>query len=122
MGGAKSTDKAYRKEHVSWWEEEIPSTAEMEHAAATLETHNFKVDYIISHCAPNFLVDKLYPYDKPHDPITNFLEKYVRENTTFAAWFLGHYHVDRSTEDRKYNILYHDILEIMPNGEWELVG
>ena len=112
MGGATSIDKAYRKEHISWWKEEIPSNKEMEHAAENLEKHNFEVDYIITHCGPNYIVDKLCPYSSSHDDITSFLEKYVRANVKFKAWYMGHYHQDRSFDNFKYNVMYNDIMEI----------
>ena len=121
MGGAKSVDKAYRIEGRSWWPQEIPSWDEMENGVQHLQNANDKVDYIITHCAPNYIVDKLFPYEMPRDDITNFLEKWVRRYTQFNKWFMGHYHVDRSYDDQKYNILYNDILEIMPDGRWELV-
>lgn len=122
MGGARSVDKAYRKEGKSWWPDEMPSYEEYQRAANNLEKVNFQVDYILTHCAPNYLVDKLFPYENQHDELTNFLEKYVRANTTFRAWLMGHYHVDRSYDDQKYNILYNDIIELFPNGEFKVVN
>lgn len=122
MGGATSVDKVYRKEGVSWWPQEIPTWNEMEYAANNLRVHNFQVDNIITHCGPNYIVDKLFPYERAHDDITNFLEKFVRMTTTFNKWYMGHYHVDRCYDDQKFNILYQDILEIMPNEKWEIVA
>ena len=37
MGGARSVDKEYRVEHISWWKEEMPSREEMERAIAALD-------------------------------------------------------------------------------------
>ena len=116
MGGARSVDKAYRKEGKSWWPQEIPSWNEMDYAANNLRTYNFQVDNIITHCGPNYIVDKLFPYENAHDDITNFLEKFVRMITTFNRWYMGHYHIDRSYDYQKFNILYQDIVEIMPDG------
>ena len=53
FGGAKSIDKEWRVEGLSWWPEEMPSKAEMDYGLVTLEKHDFKVDYILSHCAPS---------------------------------------------------------------------
>ena len=44
FGGAKSTDKEWRQEGLSWWPEEMPSKAEMDYGIDNLENHNFKVD------------------------------------------------------------------------------
>lgn len=122
MGGARSVDRAYRKEGISYWPDEMPSQYEYKKAANNLEKVNFNVDYILTHCAPNYLVDKLFPYENQHDELTSFLEKYVRANTTFSRWFMGHYHIDRSYDNQKYNILYNDILELLPNGEFKIVN
>ena len=122
FGGARSIDKAYRKEGKSWWPQEIPNAKEMANGADKLYECNYKVDFILTHCAPNYVTDILFPYENQHDDVTNYLEKVVRQNTDFKKWFIGHYHIDRSYDDQKYNILYHDILEIMPDGRWELVG
>ena len=122
MGGARSVDKAYRKEGKSWWSQEIPTWNEMDYAANNLRAHNFQVDNIITHCGPNYIVDKLFPYENAHDDVTNFLEKFVRMTTTFNKWCMGHYHVDRSYDNQQFEILYQDILEIMPDGRWEIVA
>ena len=122
MGGANSIDKCYRKEGKSWWRQEIPSWDEFEHGAQQLRNSNFKVDFVLTHCAPNYIVNKLFPYENATDEVTNFLEKFVRLSTDFTKWFCGHYHVDRSYDDQKYNILYNDILEIMPDGRWEIIA
>ena len=121
MGGARSIDKAYRIEGKSWWPEEIASYQEMEHGINNLEKYNFNVDYILAHCAPNHIVDILYPYENQHDTMTSYLE-HVCQRTIFNKFFCGHYHVDRSYDDQKYNIIYNDILEIMPDGRWEIIA
>ena len=122
FGGARSIDKARRKEGTSWWPQEMPTAAEMSYGADKLYEYKYKIDFILTHCAPNYIVDILYPYENQHDDITNYFEKIVRQDVKFDKWFCGHYHVDRSYDDQKYNILYEDILEIMSDGRWELVG
>ena len=122
QGGAHSVDKAYRKEGKSWWPQEIPSYQEFENAAANLKKYNDKIDYIISHTGPNSIVYHLFPYEDATDPVTNFLEKYVNDCVEFKRWFLGHFHIDRSYINQKYNILYNDIIELLPNGEIKVVN
>ena len=120
MGGATSVDKAYRKEGKSWWPQEIASYQEMEYGINNLERYDFDIDYILAHCAPNHIVDILYPYENQHDAMTSYLE-HVCQRTHFNKFFCGHYHIDRCYDDQKFNILYQDILEIMPDGRWELM-
>lgn len=37
MGGARSHDRENRIEHISWWEQEMPTSAEMERAIEALD-------------------------------------------------------------------------------------
>lgn len=122
FGGAESIDKAYRKEGVSWWPEEQALREEYENGVNNLEKHNFQVDYILTHCAPNYLVDKLFPYENQHDDTTNYLEKCIRQQVTFKKWFLAHYHIDRSYDNQKYNILYNNIIELLSNNNFQVVN
>lgn len=47
IGGAYSS-----KEGKSWRPEEMPTAKEDEHALDTLDQHDWRVDYVITHCAP----------------------------------------------------------------------
>ena len=58
MGGARSHDKIYRKENISWWEDEMPSAQEMEKAIVALNTAHWDVDLVITHCAPRSIQDR----------------------------------------------------------------
>lgn len=110
MGGASSVDRYYRTEGKSWWPDEIPSRAEMENAVNNLSAHNFKVNHIITHTAPNFILDKFY-YE--HDSLTNFLTSYVQRFVSFDNWWFAHFHDNRNFgENYNYHMLYHDIEEI----------
>lgn len=122
QGGAESIDKAYRKEGRSWWAAEIPSRAEFEHAAEVLERANFNVDIIISHTAPNSMINKVDRFMPRYDDVTNFLNKFVFRNTTWKQWLCGHFHIDRSFPDDKFHFLYNDIIEILPNNEIKVVN
>lgn len=110
MGGATSVDRARRIEGKSWWAAEIPSKEEMEHAVDNLEKHNMRVNYIITHTAPNWILDKFW-YE--HDSLTNFLTNYVERFVEFDDWWFGHFHDNRNFgRDYNYHMLYHDIEEI----------
>ena len=99
MGGAGSHDRGPAKgdtkvvEGRFWWPEEIPSKEEMENGLRNLEKHNWKVDYVITHCLPttfNYIVKKgAY---KP-DAITDYHEM-LRGKLEFKHWYSGHYHYD----------------------------
>ena len=110
MGGATSVDRARRVEGKSWWAAEIPSKEEMEHAVNNLEKHNMRVNHIITHTAPNWILDKFW-YE--HDSLTNFLTNYVERFVEFEDWWFAHFHDNRNFgHDYNYHMLYHDIEEI----------
>lgn len=95
MGGACSTDRALRREHVSWWRKEMPSRAEYETAAQTLRREDFAVDFILTHTLPASAVPLLGLRPDPHETaLSAFLERIYR-SVRFRMWFAGHFHVNR---------------------------
>lgn len=109
MGGATSHDQGFRREFVSWWRQEMPSTKEMEHALESLNEHGNEVDFVLTHCAPSSVqtqVNSRYETDS----LTDFLDV-VRDKTRFKAWFFGHYHIDVQNM-APFRALYHDIVKI----------
>ncbi len=99
----------YRVNHVSWWKEELPSAEEYAEARQTLARAGWKVDGILTHCAPTSIQAKIDPMYHA-DPLTDFLEE-VRMQCTFEAWFFGHYHEDFSIDD-KFHLLYDTAIEV----------
>ena len=121
MGGAASIDKHLRKEGKTWWPEEIPVYSEFATAADNLRAHNMKVDYILSHTTSNRTIQKFDKWFPLFDPVTNFLDKFVEEEINYKINFFGHFHQDR-TIDNKHVLLYNDIIELLPNGEFKVVN
>ena len=119
MGGATSMDKGMRAEGKNWFPEEIPDYKTLDYAAKNLQSHNMKVDFILTHCAPNKVVKYLYPNSFEPDTLTSYFDKYVDACVSYRHWLCGHYHTDRTVFD-KYHILYNDIIEIMPDGTLEM--
>lgn len=115
FGGARSIDQGYRIEGVSWWPEEIPSRKEMFHGLDNLEKHNFKVDYILAHTAPEDITKKLKKikglYDLYDPDVTKSYLEVVCEKTKFEKFFCGHWHVDYRI--KKYNFLYTNFVKIL---------
>lgn len=109
MGGASSHDKMYRTEGKSWWPEELPSNEECYAALDTLDKHGWEVDYVITHCAPDSVQEKLADWYE-HDRLTNFLEV-VKSKLTYREWICGHYHEDKRV-DAKHVALYRQIVEL----------
>ena len=93
MGGACSHDIEYRTEGLNWWRSEVPSQAEREEALAVLNAHGWKVDYVLTHCAPTSALpscrisDPIFP-----DEYTDWLQDEVEGKLDYKKWFFGHYH------------------------------
>lgn len=109
MGGARSHDMEYRTEHISWWEQEMPNRQEMERAIESLDRNNWKVDYVLTHCAPRSVQSMLSEWYE-NDPLVSFLER-IRQDLNFKHWYFGHYHQDKQIND-KFTVLYNTIVPI----------
>ena len=111
MGGATSIDKYLRRNRISWWEEELPSEDEFKHAADNLEKCCYNVDYVITHCAPQSIAEKLYHYPMKSDKLTIYFDELLGK-INFRYWIFGHYHEDRKIND-KFILLYDQIIRIL---------
>lgn len=97
MGGARSTDRAWRKEGVSWWPQEMPSEEDFAQAEAALDVHGRTVDVVVTHCAPTMVQYRLDCAFEP-DRMTDWLER-LRGTVSFKRWYFGHYHRDHDFAD-----------------------
>lgn len=112
FGGAMSNDKQYRKEGVSWWKEEIPSTQEFEEGINNLEKHDLTVDVIITHTAPSLVITKKDLNDNEiNDPTCEMLDSFM-ENVNFKQWFFGHFHEDKKLG--KFTMICDKIIKLEP--------
>lgn len=98
FGGGESIDKMYRKEGESWWPEELPTKEECEYALDNLEKNNWKVDYVITHSAPDNILYRINP-SYGHDILTNLLFV-IDKQLEFKHWYFGHYHIDKQIDDQ----------------------
>ena len=111
MGGATSIDRAYRIENRTWWAKELPNEEDFIYGEETLRAHNYKVDYILTHCAPTGLLPSILPYYQS-DPLTDYLNA-VYKGVEFNKWFCGHYHVNKSVNPH-FHVLYDMIIPLVP--------
>ncbi len=98
FGGASSHDMEQRTEGKNWWKEEIPSEQEYNRAENNLKKNNFRFDYVITHCAPTSVQEKVAPTYE-NNQLTEFLEK-IKNTADYKQWFFGHYHKDVCVEER----------------------
>lgn len=112
MGGAESTDRQYRKEGKTWWAREMPSIEEYEEAITNLEKCGGKVDYVITHCAPEATLCALNMpdmYFRSANELTSFFDT-IAQTIQFKDWYFGHYHDD--SDFGKFHLLYRRIVEV----------
>ena len=114
FGGAESTDKEYRTENLSWWARELPSAAEYEEALLNLDKCGGKVDYILTHCAPESYLNRSgMPgmYYRSSNELTDFFDAVMRSSKVdFKGWYFGHYHSDQNFD--KFHLLYDSVMEL----------
>ena len=113
FGGARSTDRIYRKEGESWWSQEMPSDEEMTETEANLSKTDFNVNYVVTHSCPKQALFELSRYGlyEP-DKVNTFFDHLIEDRgLSFDKWFFGHYHEDLRIG--KWNMLYQTIEEII---------
>lgn len=98
MGGASSHDRAFRKENINWWKEELPSEQEYSEALSNLDKCGWKVDLIITHCAST-IIQGIISLGYEQNSLTDFLET-IRRNLTYDKWYFGHYHIDKAINNK----------------------
>lgn len=101
--------KMFRINHMSWWEQEIPSSEEMKRGLETLAANDDKVDFIITHCCPQEVASHM-GFHNP-DLVTQYFNT-IASDIKFDKWFFGHYHYDANVLD-KYIALYEQIVRIL---------
>lgn len=119
LGGGFSHDRSLRKKGVNWWDEEIFSREEAEHAYATMAKHDWKVDVVLSHdvFSAHPLAKKYSPdmanYSSDRVQQNEFLEQ-MRKKLDYRIWFAGHYHVDRLDyfDDKPCVVLFDTVEEV----------
>jgi hypothetical protein len=117
FGGAKSIDKVFRTIGVSWWNRELPSYAEYQNGFISLEDHNWKVDYVLTHECPLSIYDKIFEKyqisaisKKPDYDLPRYFEE-IRSKLKFKHWYFGHHHLDETFDN--FTCLYEEIRNIL---------
>lgn len=106
----RKTSKRFRVNHHSWWKDELPSSAEMQHGIESLQQNGFAVDYVVSHCLPTSASKLLGYYGS--DILTDYFDRIVNDyQLDFNRWYCGHYHRDISFG--QFTIKYHDIERVV---------
>ncbi len=101
MGGGFSIDRARRYEGVDWWPCEMPSQSEYQTARENLLQYGRDVDYIITHAAPEDIMQQIFGDHEGEKELNQFFQ-WVMENVTYKRWFFGHLHMDAPLDHNLY--------------------
>jgi hypothetical protein len=114
LGGALSIDQEFRREGLSWWENEYWSAEEKEAVMRLLKRDN-RFDYVLSHTGPNRINQTLFLNNADRNLLKFFdevaaLNESIDGMITCKGWFCGHWHKDKHYYDeelkREYRYLY----------------
>lgn len=112
FGGAESYDRGQRKEFISWWSDETPTTKEYAFGLENLGNSGNKVDYILTHDCPGHMYSNTLRYNnyKPSS-ITKFFDE-LYNTTSYIGWYCGHHHVDKIV-DKDFYFCYNEVRELL---------
>lgn len=117
MGGAYSYDKAYRKEGISWWKQEMPSEEEKNNAIRNLMRLGWEVDYVVTHTGPYEVAMEAmnWDIDDSSDLNLEYFFSMIADKLRFNKWYLGHWHIDKNItrKGKKYRVLYNEIEKVI---------
>jgi len=99
IGGAHSHDRQYRAWGKSMWKQEEITDEDIKKAKESVQKVGFKVDYILTHCAPTEWARGAMPQEIAHIWQPDGSEERLQwfkdsSEVEFKKWFCGHYHTD----------------------------
>ena len=101
-----------RINHISWWEQEVPSEEEMQRGIKNLQKVKFKVDYVITHTLPQSIITCIYGKNSDIDKTSQYFDELLDKGLKFNKWMCGHLHQDRDVLG-DYHIYYNQIERIL---------
>lgn len=116
FGGAKSQDRECRTLNKTWWNEEVPTRAEMSWGFQRLVQKSeykddIKVDYIITHDIFPRAGKELLGHQGEFIGFNHFLNG-INKMVDYKCWYFGHYHKNQYIPDYKCQCLYKEIVEL----------
>lgn len=107
------TQARFRVKNRTWWPEELPTEIQIEQARKFLKFANYNVDYIVTHCAPNSIIDLILPgVPDKQDKLTDFFEE-IQQKVGFRRWYFGHYHKNQAFCGGLFQCLYEQIMPML---------
>ena len=83
----------------------------MQEGRRNLAAHDYKVDFIVTHCCSSSTQILLGNPEYKPDILTDYLEE-IRQRTSFRKWFFGHYHDNRNVNAQEI-LIYEQVIRIL---------
>ena len=99
----------FRVKGISWWEQEMPTNEELERGKQSLMAVDNKVDFVITHCAPQEVASLLGFTDR--DKLTWYFNELIWDGLQFDKWFIGHLHLNKQVMG-KFICMFEQIIRI----------
>lgn len=121
IGGAVSTDRHLRKEHISWWKQETMYQYQIDYLLDLIDSRP-SIDIVVSHTAPLDVVNKVTSFnsiEKMRDPTSKLLSV-VHEKLHPKLWFFGHFHIEKTIKLENSPTVFHalNMSDIYKNGKY----
>lgn len=103
----------YRVNHLSWWEQELPTEEEMQEGRENLQKVGYKVDFVITHCTSSGMQDLVmakmrslgyYSCHSEYDRLTDYFSE-LEQKLQYRHWYCGHYHINEGIAPKR-TVLY----------------
>lgn len=112
FGGGQSADRHIRKEHNTFWEQELPSDEELINALKNLKNNNSSVDYIITHEPPSLLKDYLdIDIELIQTNQLNAAFSQIADSCKFKMWYFGKCHKNKIVS-KHYHALFDYVAKV----------
>lgn len=99
FGGAETVDKEDRIEGTNWWRSEMPTSDELELCVENLHKENNQVDYILTHDAPQRILEFTQLMQGQPNWLHNFFDG-VMKNAEYKRWYFARYHKDMTVSPK----------------------
>lgn len=110
FGGGESPTANCGRPAGAWWEEEMPSPAEMRHGLETLMQAGKKVDYILTHEPSGKCRGLLESRGARLDGLNIYFNQ-LEEHVEYSRWFFGCQHLDKALS-RRHRAVFRDVVPV----------
>lgn len=113
FGGGESPDPDVRAAAGTWWEEEMPTPAEMRRGLEALINAGKQVDYILTHEPSGKCRGLLESRGARLDGVNIYLNQ-LEDYVTYKRWFFGCQHLDKALS-RRHRAVFRDVVPVREN-------